>query len=211
MSETSVPTSVSRFMGASALVVIVTASTVAGQAGRVSPPPIKDPKADTLDRQNREATLRSAEMEVAVEKTDERRINAAIQKIKDDFRHIQIVRNEIARNILANKPFDYRLISEEAGEVRKRADRLKSSLVAPSREEAEKSRKNEVDFNDQEMKGALVRLCNLIISFVESPVLKNPGTTDAQQSKKVASDLVNIIDLSSTIKRSADRLNKTSQ
>jgi hypothetical protein len=198
-------------MGASALVVVVTASTVAGQAGRVSPPSIKDPKADTLDRQNREATLRSAEMEVAVEKTDERRINAAIQKIKDDFRHIQIVRNEIARNILANKPFDYRLISEEAGEVRKRADRLKSSLVAPSREEAEKSRKNEVDFNDQEMKSALVRLCNLIISFVESPVLKNPGTTDAQQSKKVAIDLVNIIDLSSNIKRSADRLNKTSQ
>jgi P-type E1-E2 ATPase len=43
------------------------------------------------------------------------------------------------------------------------------------------------------------------------PVLKNPGTIDAQQSKKVASDLLNIIDLSSNIKRNADRLNKTSQ
>jgi hypothetical protein len=203
--------SISRRIGASALVVIVTASTVPAQAGRVSPPTIKDPKGDTLERQNREATLRSAEMEVAVEKTDKRRINAAIEQIKEDFRHIQIVRNEIARNILANKPFDYGLISEEAGDVRKRADRLKSYLVAPAGKEAENSRKNEVDFNDQEMKSALVRLCNLIVSFVENPVLKTPGTTDAQQSKKVASDLLNIIDLSGNIKRSADRLNKTSK
>jgi hypothetical protein len=196
-------------LSASVLVLIVSASTVPAQTGRVSPPTVKDPKGDTLERQNREATLRSAEVGVAVEKTDQRRINAAIEQIKEDFRHIQIVRNEIARNILANKPFDYRLISEQAGDVKKRADRLKSSLVAPAGAEAEKSQKNEVDFNDQEMKSVLVRLCQLIDSYVENPVLKTPGITDAQQSKKAASDLVNIIDLSGNIKRSADRLNKT--
>ena len=37
MRETRVPMSVSRFMGASALAVIVTASTVAGQAGPCQP------------------------------------------------------------------------------------------------------------------------------------------------------------------------------
>jgi hypothetical protein len=198
-------------LGVSALILIVSASTVPAQAGRVSPPSVKDPKSDALERTNREATLRSAEMEVAAEKTDQRRINAAIEQIKEDFRHIQIVRNEIVRNILSNKPFDYTLISEEAGDVRKRADRLKSSLVAAAGEETEKSQKNEVDFNDQEMKSVLVRLCKLIDSFVENPVLKTPGITDAQQSKKIASDLLNIIDLSGNIKRSADRLNKTSK
>jgi hypothetical protein len=198
-------------LGVSALVLIVSASTVPAQAGRVSPPPVKDPRSETLERTNREATLRSAEMEVAVEKTDQRRINATIEQIKEDFRHIQIVRNEIVRNILANKPFDYTLISEEAGDVRKRADRLKSTLVAPAGQEAEKSQKNEIDFTDQEMKSVLVRLCKLIDSFVENPVLKTPAITDAQQSKKVAGDLLNIIDLSANIKRSADKLNKTSK
>jgi hypothetical protein len=198
-------------MFASALVVIGTAAMVTAQAGRVSPPAIKDPKADTLDRQNREATLRSAEMEVAVGKTDKRRISADIEQIKEDFRRIQIVRNEIARNILANKPFDYRLISEETEDVRKRADRLKSRLVAPAEEEGRKGPKKEIDFNDQEMKSALVRLCNMIISFVENPILKTPGTIDVQQSKKAASDLLNIIDLSGNIKRNADRLYKASK
>jgi hypothetical protein len=198
-------------LGASVLVLIVSAGTVPAQTGRVSPPTVKDPKGDTLERQNREATLRSAEVGVAVEKTDQRRINAAIEQIKEDFRHIQIVRNEIVRNILTNKPLDYRLISEEAGDVRKRADRLKTSLIAPAREEAEKSQRNEVDFNDQEMKSVLVQLCKLIDSFIENPVLKTPGLTDAQQSKKITSDLLNIIDLSGNIKRSADKLNKTSK
>lgn len=210
MSESRILARICSCLGASALVLGVTASTVPAQAGRVSPPAIKDPKSDTRERQDREATLRSAETGVAVEKTDTRRINAAIEQIKEDFRRIQIVRNEIVRNILSNKPFDYRLVSEEAGDVRKRADRLKS-LVAPAGEEAEKSQKNEVDFNDQEMKSVLVRLCKLIDSFVENPVLKNPGTIDAQQSKKVTGDLLSIIDLSGNIKRNADRLDKTSK
>jgi len=196
-------------LSAFALVLIVSASTVAAQSGRVSPPTVKDPRSDTLERQNREATLRSAEMGVAAEKTDQRRINAAMEQTKEDFRQIQILRNEIVRKILADKPLDYKLISEEAGDVRKRADRLKSSLAAPAGEETAKSQKNEVDFNDQEMKSVLVRLCKLIDSFVENPVLKTPGITDAQQSKKAASDLLNIIDLSGNIKRSADKLNKT--
>ena len=211
MKESRFLASIFSCLGASVVVLIVSASTVPAQAGRVSPPTVKDPKGDTLERTNREATLRSAELEVAVEKTDQRRINAAIEQIKEDFRHIQIVRNEIVRNLLANKPFDYRLISEEAGDVHKRADRLKSTLVAPAGEEAEKSQKNEVDYNDQEMKSVLVRLCKLIDSFVENPALKTPGTIDAQQSKKVAGDLLNIIDLSGNIKRSADRLNTTSK
>ncbi len=201
------PLSIYRRIGTSFIAVFVIASTIAAQAGRVSPPAVKDPKGDSVDRQNREATLRSAEMEVAVEKTDKRRVNAAIEKIKEDYKHIQIVRNEIVRSILANKPFEYRLVSEQAGDVRKRADRLKTCLVAAAREESEKSRANEVYFNDQQqMKSALVRLCNLIISVVENPVLKTPGTTDLQQSKQLATDLLNIIDLSSSIKRSADKL-----
>jgi hypothetical protein len=209
MRESQFLASIFSCLGASVLVLLVFASAVPAQTGRVSPPTVKDPKGDTLERQNREATLRSAEVGVAVEKTDQRRIDAAIEQIKEDFRHIQIVRNEIVRNILANKPLDYRLISEEAGDVRKRADRLKTSLAAPAGEETAKSQKNEVDFNDQDMKSVLVRLCKLIDSFVENPVLKTPGITDAQQSKKAASDLLNIIDLSGNIKRSADKLNKT--
>ena len=43
----------------------------AQQTGPTGPPSIKDPKSETRDRQDREATLRSAELGVAVGKIDQ--------------------------------------------------------------------------------------------------------------------------------------------
>ncbi len=58
------------------------------------------------------------------------------------------------------------------------------------------------------MKGALVKLCNLIFRFTENPILKKPGTTDVQQSARASADLLSIIELSDNVKKSAERLKK---
>lgn len=181
------------------------------QSGPVAPPPIKDPKADMRERQNRETGLRSAEVGVAIEKRDEKQIEAAIEQMKQDFKRLQMIRNEMARNILSNKPFDYKRVSDETEEVNKRASRLKSHLMPPAPESKDKAPKSQVEYDNEQMKGAMVRLCNLIDSFVENPILKTPGVTNVEQSTKAGSDLMSIIELSGNLKRSAEKLNKSSK
>jgi len=200
----------SRYLTAGFFLLLTTGVVRAQQPGQVAPA-IKDPKFDTLERQNREATLRSAELGAAVAKTDQQRIQASIEQIKEDFRRLQVIRNEMVHNLLAGKPLDYKLISRQVEETNKRATRLKTYLVPTTPAVRDESDKKQVELNGSEMKSVLVRLCNLIFSFVENPVLKNPGTIDPQQSTKATSDLMNIINLSDNIKRSADKLNKPSE
>jgi len=80
-----------RFLAAVFLLLLTTGSVRAQQPGQAAPP-IKDPKFETLERQNREATLRSAELGAAAAKTDQRRIQASIEQIKEDFRRLQVIR-----------------------------------------------------------------------------------------------------------------------
>jgi cytochrome c556 len=169
-------------------------------------PVIKDPKSQTRERQDREATLRSAEVGAALDKARERRTQIDIEQIKQDYKRIQILRNEMAHIVLANQPFDYKAISERAEAVGKSADRLKTRLLSKAAEQKPPSRKDQVEFNQVELKGALVRLCKLIDRFVDNPALKNPDVTNAQQTIQAGNDLLSIIELSGNVRRSAERL-----
>lgn len=196
----------SRF-AAAAILLSLMLGAVRAQQPRPSAPTIKNPKFETLEKQNREGTLRSAELGVAAGKADQQRIQAAIEQIKEDFKRLQIIRNEMAHNLLAGKPLDYKVVSGEGEETNKRAARLKGYLApTTSAVREEEGEKKLVQFNVTEIKGAMVRLCHLIDSFVENPVIKNLGTNDTEQFKKAMSDLLDVIDLSGDIKRSADKL-----
>jgi hypothetical protein len=194
-----------------AIMLMAMSNSVAAQQPGGRPEGRPDLKRDQREREQREAVLRTAEARVAVAKLDEKRIEAAVTQVREDFKQIQIVRNEIARHLLSEKPLDYKLISNKAGDVNKRADRLKTLLMPPVPEDKAKSQKSAVEIGGAEMQGALVRLCNLIDGFVENPVLKTPGRVDVEQSTKAGGDLLSIVELSDNIKRSAEKLNKTSR
>jgi hypothetical protein len=194
--------------------LIITAGTALAQSGRPAGP--IDLKRQQHERDHREAVLRTSEAGATVAKIDQRRVEAAIKQVKDDFMQIQMVRNELVRTLLADKPLDYKIISDKAADINKRAGRLKTFLIAPTAEDKDKNQKNQVELNKveldkAEMKDALVQLCNLVAGFIDNPVLKNPGITDVEQSIKAGGDLLSIIQLSNNIKRSAEKLNKTSQ
>jgi hypothetical protein len=191
----------------------VTVVVAAHQSGAPMGPPPGGPnlKAEMRQREMRETMLRTSEIAPRIAKRDEKRIEAAIVQMKEDFRQIQIVRNEMVRNLLADKPLDYKLVSERVEEIHKRAERLKTFLIPPTREEKEKEEKPPVELNHNEMKGALVQLCNRIANFIENPVLKSPGTVNVEQSTKARDELLSIIELSRNISRSAERLNKTTR
>ena len=54
-------------------------------------------------------------------------------------------------------------------------------------------------------------LCKRIESFIANPVIKTPGTIDAQQSANAGRDLEDVIELGDSINKSAKRLKEKSR
>lgn len=182
--------------------------TVATDTAMAQRPDNPDLKREQRNREVREANLRNTEAKVDIERIDQKRVAAAIKQVKDDFKQIQVIRNEMVRNLLADKPLDYKLIAGETEEIHKRADRLKTFLMPPVPDGDKQQPRSQIEFDNHEMKDALVRLCNLIAGFIDNPVLKTPDKIDVEQSTKAGGDLISIIELSGNIKRSAEKLGK---
>lgn len=191
--------------------------SLAGEAWAQGPPPgmgppvNRDAKAEDRGRQVSEGRLRRAELDAAAGSRSEKEVEAAIGRMKQDFTRIQVLRNAIARNLVARTPLDYLLISQQTEEINKRANDLNTFILARAPEEKEQN--NPVELQTEEMIGALVKLCKLIDSFTENPALKQAGTVDARGVDKVKEekaradkDLVAIIKLSETIRRKSDSL-----
>src|SRR5205085_6405474 len=121
-------------------------------------------------------------MDAASEENNQKLVQAAIVNMKEDFSRIQVLRNDIARNLVAHKPLDYSLVAAQSGEINKRASRLNVYMRAHAAE-AEKEN-NSPGLKSEEMIGALVRLCKLIDSFTENSALKNAATIDSKDVAK---------------------------
>jgi hypothetical protein len=182
-----------------------------GRPVGLGPPPEINPKRDDLLRQTNEARLRRLEMEASAEAGNQKHIQAAIDNMRQDFTRIQVLRNNIARNLVARTPLDYNLITEQTAEIHKRAQRLNVYMAAHAPEE--KEHKNPTDLQSEEMVDALVKLCKLIDSFTENPALKNAGTVEAKEIEKAKEDkaradrdLLAIIKLSESLQKKSDSL-----
>ena len=179
-------------------------------AGMPSPAEI-NPKREDRARHDNEVRLRTAGMEAGAEAENQKHIQAAITNMKQDFTRIQVLRNDIARNLVAHKPLDHNLITQQTAEINKRAQRLNVYMLAHAAETKEQN--NPSDIESEEMVGALVKLCKLIDSFTENPALKNAATIDAREKDKAKEDkgkadgdLLAIIKLSESIHRKSENL-----
>ena len=181
------------------------------QAQQTGPPPVgdRDPFAEVRERQQREAQLRSAEILGAPKKLDKRSAEAAAEQMREDFKNLQIRRNNLVRHLLSEKPFDYKLIANETEEISKRAGRLKTHLLREVPEGEKKEEKKEVELAEAQMRDALVTMVKRIDSFTENPVFKVPDVVDVQQTAKADRDLRHVILLSEGIRKTAERLSKT--
>ena len=175
------------------------------------PPPNNNPNLQDRIRQVDEGRLRSAEVDAGTEEKNQKLLQAAIANMREDFTRIQVLRNDIARNLVAHKPLDYSLVSEKTAEINKRANRLNVYMRARSAE-AEKEN-NLPELKSEEMIGALVRLCKLIDSFTENPALKNAATIDSKDVAKgkenkadADRDLLAIIKLSNSLQKKSESL-----
>lgn len=190
---------------------------ISGQGRTPGPPPgagppqnINPKRADLL-RQTNEARLRSLEMENGAAVENQNRIQSAIVNMKQDFTRIQVLRNDIARSLLAHKPPDYNLITEQTAEINRRAHRLNVYMLAHAPDN--KGQNNPADVTSEEMIHALVKLCKLIDGFTENPALKHAEMLDAKEIAKAKDDkaradkdLLAILKLSDSIHKTSDSL-----
>lgn len=175
------------------------------------PPPNNNPNVSDRVRQIDEGRLRSAEVDAGAEERNKKLLDAAIANMKEDFSRIQVLRNDIARNLVARKSLDYKLVSEQTAEINKRASRLNVYMRARAAEEEKES--NSPELKSEEMVGTLVRLCKLIDSFTENPALKNAATIDSKEIAKAKEnktnadrDLLGIIKLSGSLQKKSESL-----
>jgi len=188
------------------LLLAMHVSSPAQQGAPMSPPPAShiDPEAERIrDEQRREMQLRGLGTVAARE--DERSVKAAVEQLNQDFKRIQVIRNEFAHAVKVEGVLDYKRISGQAAEVKKRALRMQTYLALRGEGE-EKEREGQTGYDDREMKDTLVRLCKRIDSFVANPKFTSPDVVDVDGTARASRDLQEIIALSGAVRTSAERL-----
>ncbi|HEX6182826.1 MAG TPA: hypothetical protein VFZ44_02870 [Pyrinomonadaceae bacterium] len=194
-----------RALAAAALVLSAAAS---GAAGQMAPAPSarRNMEAERIrEQQRREMQLRKGGTE-AGHPTDERAVKAAVKQLGDDFRRIQVIRNDVARALVAGGALDYGRVSEQAAEVRKRALRMQTYLALRDEKVEERQHALTAALGEEELKGALVRLCKRIDSFVANPRFKSPDVVNVEGNERAGRDLREIIALSAAVHDSAERM-----
>ena len=161
-------------------------------------------KARMQDMARRELQLNNLG-EYGRQPNDPKRSQAMMDQVSEDFRRILTLHNEIVRAFAANRALSYQFISDATGEIRKRSARLQTSLKLQKPERAAENRVPGPGLKVTETKDELILLCKQIESFVRNPIIDKPGTVDAQQLEKARRDLESVVELSSDIKKRADK------
>ncbi|MBA3766713.1 MAG: hypothetical protein H0W99_06955 [Acidobacteria bacterium] len=157
---------------------------------------------------DQEMQLRGVQTNNGKEASNNLSHRAIVAQVEQDFDRIQVVNDEIKRAATANAGFNYKNLTEMTAEIRKRAKRLKGVLNLPPPDESEANQKKLDQITHEEMKAALLVLHDRIMSFVNNPLFQTPNWMDIKLGAKASRDLETVIELSGTIRKNAERLNK---
>lgn len=187
------------------------AITIMAQQGSPRPPTDVDPaRARFEDTSKREMQLRGLG-NMPNKPADPKQLQALMAQVQQDFERILTLHNEIVHAITTNEMLVVDFVSDATAEIRKRATRLQTTLAFEKPDASEQNRDKRKRLNGGQIKDALVTLCKHIESFVTNPVIKTPGTIDAEQSARARRDLQDVIELGDSINKSARRLKERSR
>jgi hypothetical protein len=97
---------------------------------------------------------------------------------------------------------DYQRIAKAAGDINKRATRLKSNLFPPTDKDSAKQIEEKID-TQRDFRLLLIALDNAVIGFVHNPMFENLRVVNSQDSDKAQQDLESIIKLSKEVNKRA--------
>jgi hypothetical protein len=137
--------------------------------------------------------------------TASERLKALAAQVREDFRRMQVVNNDMMRAASVNPSLDYKQIFDATGEINKCAKRLKTNLAVLDSDDSKKQKRSGT-LEGAEMKQALFQLDDVIMGFVTSLAV-----VDSQKTPRSGRDLQQIIDLSDHIRGNAERMDKASQ
>jgi len=184
---------------------------IMAQQGSPRPPGDVDPaRARFEDTSKREIQLRGLG-NMPNKPADPKQLQALMDQVQQDFERILTLHNEIVHAITTNEILVVDFVSDSTAEIRKRATRLQTTLAFLKPDAGEQNRDKRKQLNDGQLKDALVTLCKRIESFITNPVIKTPGTVDAQQSARARRDLEDVIELGDSINKSARMLKERSK
>jgi hypothetical protein len=200
-----------RSLAAAGILLALQAVCLAQRPGVGVSAPRVDPAAERIrDEQQRQMALRSGGRRGEDAHADERAVKAAAEQLNEDFKRVQVIRNNLARAVTSGNALDFKHVSDEAAEVRKRSQRMQTYLAL--REEGDAAKQHEEAdadaLDEKQLRDSLVRLCHRIDSFVANPRFKSPDVVNVDANAKAARDLREIIALSRQIKGGAERLRK---
>ena len=194
-------------------------STAPGQEDRRSNSArIERERADLERRERLEHELQDRlfalrELEIETRKPVERRDpRVTLMLIREDLMRIQRVNKELVQAVASATSVDPKFVAKSASEIKRRAERLKLNLVLPDPPGKDtKSPTVALKAEPEQLKPSVTVLSKLITGFVNNPIFKNANTVNAQLSAKAQRDLEGIVELSNSIQKSSERLNKAAQ
>ena len=130
-------------------------------------------------------------------------------QIKEDFKLIQIVNNDLMKSVFVKRVVDYKLISGSTEEINKRAKRLEKNLALPEGDQ-QKNLKYQPASDLDQLKVSLLSLDGLVMSFVKNPMFNSPSVINAELAETARRDLESIIKFSDAINRDAAKVSKSS-
>jgi hypothetical protein len=153
--------------------------------------------------------LRMAE----VRRPAERRRDASLAyaQIRDDYKQIQIVNNDLARVAATVGALDFKYVTKSVSDIKSRAARLKENLMLPEDKKPAERPRAEIGGEVGRLKNALVILDNLVMEFVNNPIFEQSKTVNIEQAVKARRGLEEIVELSEQIKKSIEKLKSTAQ
>jgi len=139
-----------------------------------------------------------------VEREFEREKRILLVTLKEDFRQLQIVNNELMKRTFLPRPSGIAAITpteirSSLGEIQNRARRLKLNFRLPEFQ-AERGAKERTDVT---LSSGLLILDEKVMRFVDNPVFQQLAVVDARLSVQAAEDLAAILRLTDSLRKLA--------
>ena len=164
--------------------------------------------ADTVRELSRIDMNRAVELQI-LPPNKSNAVREAIQKqISDDFRDLQALNNKLMADAWARPELDYKYISGMAGQISKKAARLRSNLGLPrSKDKPEKKSVVEIA-SAMDFRKELLTLDRTVMSFVTNPIFLKANIVELNRANQASRDLNAVVDLSDMLKKAGERLSK---
>jgi hypothetical protein len=195
---------VARTAASLALVALACASTAQGRQGA------RTNSIDQLLRERQRSIYGRAledDLRRPAERAEAERLSLA--QIKEDYVRLQVVSKDLSKAASQPEALDLKAVAKSTSEIRKRAERLLENLALPElQEEPGRSKPADIE-REEQLKGSLLALGQLVERFVRNPIFREVNVIDAQSSARARRDLQSIIAISDRLKRESEKLDKT--